>query len=429
MAKMLKRHGQEVVLYGSAGTDAPCDELVEIVGPETLRTEHRADDIASVATGSGALQIGLQTPSSRRSTSDDPSPATLNWQQHADRPAWIEHRARGCLELKRRHRPGDVGLISCGAFQGFVAEECWAATEFIAGYAGVFHWSRVFPSAAWMHYQYGRLKQQSGLQTWDAVVPHFLDPSDFPFDPRRKPAGYLLFLGRLSQAKGVDLAMQIARASGLPLVVAGQAESGPQVPDWLSGLAAKMGSGVRWVGPVDHARRCELLAGAVALVNPVRWVEPFGMVNIESLAMGCPVIGPPFGSFPEILEPRVTGMLCRDLEEYVAAVDWAKRADRSACRAAAERRFSLDAVWPQYERHFQKIAKVGTKAGWSVRGQWPRGVAEGGEPLPPPWRCVNKTRIVCRALGACHLSWGRRARRQKRSGSGRGTCSRYWPRE
>ena len=80
----------------------------------------------------------------------------------AGRPAWIEHRARGCLELKRRYRPGDVGLISCGPFQGFVAEECWAATEFIAGYPGVFHWSRVFPSAAWMHYQYGWLKQQSG---------------------------------------------------------------------------------------------------------------------------------------------------------------------------------------------------------------------------------------------------------------------------
>ena len=287
MAKMLKRHGQEVVLYGAAGTDAPCDEFVEIVGPETLRTEHRADDIASVTRESGASQIGLQTPSSRRSTSDDPSPAKWNWQEHADRPAWIEHRARGCLELKRRHRPGDVGLISCGAVQGFVAEECWAATEFIAGYPGVFHWSRVFPSAAWMHYQYGRLKQQNTLQTWDAVIPHFLDPSDFPFDPERKPAGYLLFLGRLSQAEGVDLAMQIARASGLPLVVAGQAEGGPQVPDWLSGLAAKMGNGVRLVGPVDHARRCELLAGAVALVNPVRWVEPFGMVNIEALCRCC----------------------------------------------------------------------------------------------------------------------------------------------
>ena len=116
--------------------------------------------------------------------------------------------------------------------------------------------------------QYGRLNQQSALQSLDAVIPHFLDPSDFPFDPRRKPAGYLLFLGRLSQAKGVDLAIQIARASGLPLIVAGQAESGPQVPDWLSGLVAKMGNGVRLVGQVDHARRCELLAGAVALLNP-----------------------------------------------------------------------------------------------------------------------------------------------------------------
>ncbi|MCX5677377.1 MAG: hypothetical protein NTX87_20525 [Planctomycetota bacterium] len=206
---------------------------MEIVGPLALRAECRPGDIASVTTGSGASQIGLQTPSSRRSTSDDPSPAKWNWQQHADRPAWIEHRARGCLELKRRYRPGDVGLISCGAVQGFVAEECWAATEFIAGYHGVFHWSRVFPSAAWMHYQYGRLNQQSALQSWDAVVPHFLDPSDFPFDPERKPAGYLLFLGRLSRAKGVDLAIQIARASGLVLVVAGQAESGPAVPQGL----------------------------------------------------------------------------------------------------------------------------------------------------------------------------------------------------
>jgi hypothetical protein len=79
MAKMLKRHGQEVVPYGAAGTDAPCDEFVEIVGPETLRTAYRGDD---------------------------PSQAKWNWQQHADRPAWIEHRARGRLELKRRFRPG-----------------------------------------------------------------------------------------------------------------------------------------------------------------------------------------------------------------------------------------------------------------------------------------------------------------------------------
>jgi len=191
MAKMLKRHGQEVVLYGAAGTDAPCDEFVEIVGPETLQAEYRPDDIASVTRESGASQIGLQTPSSRRSTPDDPFPAKWNWPQDADRPVWIEHRARGRLELKRRFRPGDIGLISCGAFQRFVADECWAATEFIAGYREVTHWSRVFPSAAWMYYQYGRLNQQSGLQSWDAVVPHFLDPSDFPFDPERKPAGYL----------------------------------------------------------------------------------------------------------------------------------------------------------------------------------------------------------------------------------------------
>lgn len=85
--------------------------------------------------------------------------------------------------------------------------------------------------------QYGRLNQQSALQSLDAVVPHFLDPSDFPFEPTRKPAGYLLFLGRLSQAKGVDLAIQIARASGLALVVAGQAESGPGVQDWDRGTS------------------------------------------------------------------------------------------------------------------------------------------------------------------------------------------------
>ena len=152
---------------------------------------------------------------------------------------------------------------------------------------------------------------------------------------------------------------------------------------------------------MDHASRCELLAGAVALVNPARQVEPFAVVNIESLAMGCPVIGPTFGSFPEILEPRVTGMLCRDLEEYVAAVDWAKGADRSACRAAAERRFSLDAVWPQYERHFRRVAKVGTKAGWSNRGQWPRGVSEGGEAATVRTASVLRdvARLACPAVG------------------------------
>jgi len=136
-----------------------------------------------------------------------------------------------------------------------------------------------------------------------------------------------------------------------------------------------MTANVRWVGQVDHARRCELLAGAVALVNPVRQVEPFGMVNIESLAMGCPVIGPAFGSFPEILEPREEASLTAKNAKN-AKGDLVLKKQKSVFAFFALFAVSVDlAVWPQYERHFRKIAKVGTKAGWSSRGQWPRGVA------------------------------------------------------
>lgn len=171
-----------------------------------------------------------------------------------------------------------------------------------------------------------------------AVVHHGVVPSDFPVGAGE--GGHLLFLGRMSPDKGADRAIRAARAAGVPLLLAAKMREPSEREYFARHVEPLLGDDAHYLGEVDFATKTALLAGACALLVPIRWPEPFGMVMIEALACGTPVLAFPEGAAPEVVEHRRTGFLCRDEADMAAAVSRLGEISRADCRASAERRFS-----------------------------------------------------------------------------------------
>ena len=172
------------------------------------------------------------------------------------------------------------------------------------------------------------------------------------FLPGPGDGDYLLFVGRMSPDKGPDRAIRIARAAGMPLFLAAKARDPEEQAFFHAAVEPLLGPDVALLGEATVAERVELLRHATAVVNPICWPEPFGLVMAEALACGTPVVGCPRGAAPEIVVDGVTGFL-RDTEAgLVAAVGDLTRIDRRACRARAEERFSLARMAADYEALF-----------------------------------------------------------------------------
>jgi glycosyltransferase involved in cell wall biosynthesis len=169
------------------------------------------------------------------------------------------------------------------------------------------------------------------------VIHHGIDQDRYPPGPG---GDQLVFIGRMSPDKGVRHAIHIARRAGTPLAIAAKMHSTEERDYYRAEIEPLLGDGVRYIGEVDATAKLELLGGALALLNPVRWHEPFGLCMIESLACGTPVIASPRGAAPEIIDHGTTGFLCTTTDEAVAAVHAAASLDRRACRAAVTARFS-----------------------------------------------------------------------------------------
>jgi glycosyltransferase involved in cell wall biosynthesis len=172
----------------------------------------------------------------------------------------------------------------------------------------------------------------------DRVIRHGIDPSRFPAG--RGDGGFLLFLGRMTPDKGARQAVEIARAAGVRLLLAAKMHEPAERAYFAEQVEPLIGDGIEYVGEPGQARKLELLGAAGALLFPICWPEPFGLVMIESLACGTPILTRPVGSAPEIVEHGRTGFLCADDDALVAAVAEVGSLDREACRAAARHRFS-----------------------------------------------------------------------------------------
>jgi len=191
-----------------------------------------------------------------------------------------------------------------------------------------------------------------------AVIHHGLDASAFPFGSG--DGGYAVFLGRLAPEKGAHLAIEIARRAGVKLRIAAKMREPAEHDYFEHRIKPELGPDVECLGEIGADERNELLSGAVALVNPITWPEPFGLVMIEALACGTPVIAYPHGAAPEFVRHGVTGFLSTDIRQAAAALTRVGELSRTACRAAVAAEFSADRMVGDYLAVFRRAISGAT---------------------------------------------------------------------
>ena len=190
------------------------------------------------------------------------------------------------------------------------------------------------------------IKPVSDIGHW-YLVPNGVSLQSYPYVEDPGPTAPLVFLGRVEAIKGPHLAIEVARRTGFPLVIAGNVPSEHQ--NWFNAsIAPQLDGSITYVGPVDDFQKAKLLGSARALLMPILWEEPFGIVMAEAMACGTPVLGLRRGSVPEVVEDGVSGLVVDDLEQLVAAVHQLDALDRRACRARVEQHYSETAVAEGY---------------------------------------------------------------------------------
>ena len=305
LATALTTRGHEVMLYASDRHDGECSELI------CCTTE--------------------LTPDSEEIDWDPDGPGAL-------------FNAKAIEALRQRVQPRDLILLSGGYSQHRIAEAFPGnlIVEPGIGYSGVLDRSfRVWESYAWMHCVLGQGgAYQADGRFFDTVIPNLFDPAELP--PGNGEGGYLLYLGRLIDRKGVRIAIETARAAGLPLKVAG-------VGDYV------LPDDVEYLGLVRPAERAQLMGEAIALLAPTVYVEPFGGVAVEAQLTGTPAITTDWGAFTETVQHGIGGFRCHTLAEFVEAAHQAPGLDRDQIHQHALEGYSLDAVAPMYERYFKRL--------------------------------------------------------------------------
>lgn len=185
------------------------------------------------------------------------------------------------------------------------------------------------------------------------VVPHGIDIAAFPFNPAR--GDYLLFLGRILPDKGLVEAIRIARQAGMRLILAGPHDEDEEY--FRTEVAPRVdGREVQYTGPVGVADRNRLLAGAAALLYPLREPEPFGLVLVEAMACGTPILAHAIGAVPEIVDNGVTGQAVADLESLADYLPAVLALDRARVRETAEVRFDYRRMVDGYEALYRWLA-------------------------------------------------------------------------
>jgi glycosyltransferase involved in cell wall biosynthesis len=187
---------------------------------------------------------------------------------------------------------------------------------------------------------------------WHSTIHHGLPADLLRFAPG--PGKYLAFLGRISPEKRPDRAIELARRTGIPLRIAAKVDRADK--EYFERKIKPLLDGplVEYIGEINEQEKQQFLGEAMALVFPIDWPEPFGLVMIEAMACGTPVVAWRGGSVPEIIDPGVSGFIVDSMAEGEAAVRRALKLDRAACRAAFEARFTAERMAGQYLEAYQR---------------------------------------------------------------------------
>lgn len=252
-------------------------------------------------------------------------------------------------EMKKRISIGDI-ILESTSLQSVVADAFPRniSMEYAIGYGGCKSACRVFPAEAWRHEIYGRDAAARGEDihtvmgySSDAVIPHMLNVDQFP--EGKGDGGYLLFVGRLGGMKGEQVAVETSKRTGIPLKLIG-----PGTPPNYG----------EYLGVKQPKERAELMGGAIAVIAPSMFPEPFNMVAVEAQMCGTPVISTDWGAFTFTNENGVSGYRCSTLNEFAKAVEDCKKLDRKKIRERAIDLFSFDAVGPQYTKFFHRLEEI-----------------------------------------------------------------------
>jgi glycosyltransferase involved in cell wall biosynthesis len=195
------------------------------------------------------------------------------------------------------------------------------------------------------------------LANW-TIVPNGVSLATYVFKSEVAPDAPLVFLGRIEEIKGPHLAIEIAKRSGRRLIIAGNVPE--EKRSWFDRFVRPSidGKKISYIGPVNDTQKNELLGVAGALLMPILWDEPFGIVMAEAMACGTPVLGTRRGAVPEVVVDGVTGAVRDDVDGLVAAVAQLATIDRIACRRRVEEMYSEDSIVEGYlEVYRRQVAR------------------------------------------------------------------------
>ena len=212
---------------------------------------------------------------------------------------------------------------------------------------------RVAPSVGLISISLNQRRPKPDLN-WIANVPNALDLEHYPCKPHR--GDYLLFLGRFNHEKGAHRAVAVAMELGLPLKMAGKMREQREQEYFAEFVEPHLGNGIEYLGEVNHGTKVELLQNARATLFPIEWEEPFGLVMIESMACGTPVIATRHGAVPEVIGDGTGGVIVDHWQGIAAALERADAIDPVDCRRYAEERFAPERMVADYERAYEEMA-------------------------------------------------------------------------
>jgi glycosyltransferase involved in cell wall biosynthesis len=203
------------------------------------------------------------------------------------------------------------------------------------------------------HSQARQARANGGVLPIAGVVHHGIDLD--LYKPGPGGGGYVMFIGRMSADKGVHHAVRVAKKAGKRLILSTKMREEAEIDYFETEVRPLLDAGDEVPGEIPQRQRIDLLRGADALLNPITWCEPFGLVMAEALACGTPVLAFNNGAAGEIIDSGRTGYLCRDEAEMVSAIDRVGGIDRDQCRESAERRFSLQRMARDHERIYRRM--------------------------------------------------------------------------
>jgi glycosyltransferase involved in cell wall biosynthesis len=329
-AKMMKARGHYIIHYGHEDSDLICDEHVTVLTNKDFEISYGSHDWRKTFFKFDTGDYAYQT-----------------FYKNAIR------------EIQKRKQKNDFLLPFWGSGVKPICdahESDMIVVEPGIGYAGG-HFARwkIFESYA-IYHAYGGLKNVGSCnQDWyEVVIPNYFDLEDFKYEETKDD--YFLYLGRVYDGKGVNVAIQATEKANVKLVIAGQKEEGYKLP-----------SHVEYIGYADIETRKKLMSKAKASFLPSMYIEPFGGVQVENLLSGTPTITTDWGCFAENNLHGITGYRCRTMGDFVDSINNIDKINPLDCRKWGEN-FSLEKVSSMYEKYFKDVLDVYTGKGWYSNG-------------------------------------------------------------